>query len=205
MAERKQPRRTRERILETSLQLFNRFGERNVTTADIAVEMEISPGNLYYHFRNKEAIVLAAYDQALRAYDEVWDRAGAASPTPETMRGLLQGTFDAQWRFRFLQRELPSLVQRDEALRVRYRAVQERRLAAFRSLVRGWVASGIAKPIAEERLEDLVTASWVVGDQWLAYLEAMGHPVDEDGFRRGARLILEIFRPHLSDEAAALL
>ena len=54
---------TKTRILDTALNLFNRAGERNVTTNHIAEDLGISPGNLYYHYRNKAAIVAALFER----------------------------------------------------------------------------------------------------------------------------------------------
>lgn len=54
--------KTAQRILFTALEMFNEHGEANVSSVDIAVELDISPGNLYYHFKGKEVMVLALYD-----------------------------------------------------------------------------------------------------------------------------------------------
>ncbi|MEO8411637.1 MAG: TetR/AcrR family transcriptional regulator, partial [Propionivibrio sp.] len=67
----KPKRRTRERILEASLRLFNDFGEPNVTTTVIADDLNISPGNLYYHFHNKDEIVEAIFAGFEQEIDEI--------------------------------------------------------------------------------------------------------------------------------------
>lgn len=54
--------KTRDRILNTSLALFNAEGEAQISTVDIAAVLGISPGNLYYHFKGKEAIIEALFD-----------------------------------------------------------------------------------------------------------------------------------------------
>ena len=67
----KKPRRTAERILEVSLELFNRFGEPNVSTTLISAELRISPGNLYYHYPAKDELINALFDRYERALNEL--------------------------------------------------------------------------------------------------------------------------------------
>ncbi|MGJ1381958.1 TetR/AcrR family transcriptional regulator [Sphingobacterium siyangense] len=48
---------TKEKIIVGALKLYNRDGIRTVTTRQIAQELNISAGNLHYHFKHTEDIM----------------------------------------------------------------------------------------------------------------------------------------------------
>jgi AcrR family transcriptional regulator len=45
--------KTREKIKNTAIEMFNEQGASNVSTVVLSKKMDISPGNLYYYFENK--------------------------------------------------------------------------------------------------------------------------------------------------------
>src|SRR6478609_7851799 len=102
-------KQTRERILEASLAMFNAQGEPNVTTNHIADELGISPGNLYYHFRNKEDIV-----------KQVFSRYEARLPNLEDVWLQLHLVFECMWDYRFLYRDLVDILSRDRKLQAHF-------------------------------------------------------------------------------------
>jgi AcrR family transcriptional regulator len=193
----------KEQIVDTAIQLFSAQGTRPVTTNHIAEAMGISPGNLYYHFGSKEEIIRAIYERAIAEYDGFWRDAATVTPDPLTMLCVLDGVFAHQWKYRCLQRELPVLVRQDELLAARYREMQERRVGFYRFLCRNWIETGSLRPLPDAELDDLVTATWLVGESWLSYLEATGKGADEVEVRRGARLVYTLLQPYLTESAVA--
>src|SRR6478609_10500106 len=109
----KAPRRTRERILELSLRLFNEFGEPNITTTVIAEEMNISPGNLYYHFRNKDDIVNSIFVQFEAEIERILTVPNTRRSNLEDVWLYLHLMFELIWRYRFFYRDLSDLLSRN--------------------------------------------------------------------------------------------
>jgi len=195
-------RSTKDRIVDAALDLFNAQGTARTSTNHIAEAMGISPGNLYYYFSNKEEIIRAIYERAIAEYDDFLREVAALTPDPVTTLGWFDGIFEHQWKYRFLQREFSALIRQDDALCLRYREMQDRRVSFYRFLGRHWIATGSIHQISEDELNDLVMAIWLVGDTWLGYLESMGRGSDESEIRRGSRLIYMLLRPYLTASAA---
>ena len=194
-------RSTRDRIIDSALALFNEHGTRAVSTNRIATSVGISPGNLYYHFSDKEEIIRAIYERAIADGDTMLAAAATVPPDPAGAMRIFHAIFEHQLVYRFLQREFPALVRTDDRLRTRYREMQARRIAFHYSLARYWMATGTLKPMTDEELSDLVMAIWLIGDSWLSYLEATSDGGDETEQHRGERLIYNLLRPHLAAQA----
>ncbi len=207
MAERKRPRRTRERILETSLALFNRFGEPNITTANIADEMNISPGNLYYHFRNKDEIIgelYAAFDARVLPLLVAPD---ARAVNVEDLWLLLHLLLEQMWNYRFLYRDLDELASRNRRIGARFGELLRSGAATVVELSRGMVASG-AMRASEREIAALAQNVVLVATYWQSF-QRMGRAGrgrdDAVDFGRGAYQVLSLIAPYLVGDDRKLL
>lgn len=60
--------RTKELIVQTALLLFQKDGYESVTMRDLAKACDSSLGSFYYHFKNKEEIVLELFKNSLSGH-----------------------------------------------------------------------------------------------------------------------------------------
>ena len=147
----KPPRRTRQRILDTALMLFNRDGEPSVTTAHIADEMNISPGNLYYHFRNKDDIIGELYAAHEASLAPLLDIPPARSVSVEDLWLLLHLLFERMGAYRFLYRDLDEITSRNRRIATRFAGLVRRGEAAVQVLADGLAREGVLRATPRER------------------------------------------------------
>ncbi len=165
---RKPPRRTRDRILETSLSLFNREGEPHVTTADIADEMNISPGNLYYHFRNKDDIIgelFAAYEKGVAPLLAVPDD---PPPGVEDLWFFLHVVLERMHEYRFLYRDLDEITSRNRKLALRVADHLQRFRLTMLELCRSLVRTNRMRA-SERELAALSQNATLVATYWMSW------------------------------------
>jgi AcrR family transcriptional regulator len=183
----------RERALDAALTLFNDAGTAAVSTNHIAAAAGISPGNLYYHFRNKEEVIRALFERLFGAYARIFVLPENRAPTLVDLRRLVRANFDLLWEYRFAYRELAALLRRDEVLRERWLEVRRRGYTGFRALIAAFVSAGVmTAPVDAETVDRLADACWLISEFWLPSLEVSGEPVDAPQLERGVALMLHV-------------
>ena len=132
-------RQTRQRILDASLGMFNLQGEPNVTTNHIADELEISPGNLYYHFRNKDDIVNSIFAQFEGEIVRMLTVPAGRRSSMDDVWSYLHAMFELIWKYRFFYRDLNDLLSRNRTLELQFKAILAHKTALARQFHRAVV------------------------------------------------------------------
>lgn len=188
------PQKTRERIIQASLELFNSQGERSVTTNHIAEFLRISPGNLYYHFSNKQAIIAELFIRYERDVDGFLRLPEGREPSIEDKNFYLESLLEAMWRYRFLHRDLEHLLDNDPSLAERYQLFSERCLQGAQAIYQGFCDAGILVMTALQ-IETLTLNSWIILTSWVRFLCTSQHKsgdLSEEMLRRGIYQVLAL-------------
>ena len=203
--ERKAPRRTKERILEVSLAMFNSFGEPNVTTNAIADEMNISPGNLYYHYRSKDEIVTKIFAQFERELDELFAMGKDRPANVEDTWFWLHLLFEKIWKYRFIYRDLNDLLSKNRIIETHFKTIlqnaqknTERLMLEMRSINELKATDGEVRAVATNLV--MVTTYWhsysyVMNPRKLDEANAMG---------QGVFQVMVLLAPYLEGDARLL-
>jgi AcrR family transcriptional regulator len=197
--------KTRERILQTSLRLFNENGEPTVTTNHIADEMDISPGNLYYHFRNKDDIIYFLFIQFEQQISDALEAPQSRTLNMEDMWLYLHLVFESIWQYRFLYRDLDNILTRNRKIRLRFRRILERKVRTAITICKGLVDAGIMHATMEE-IEALSNNIAVIATYWLNFQRIRIENRSNDGdIGRGAYQVITLVSPFLVEEMRDLL
>ena len=188
---------TKDRILDAALTLFNERGTDNVTTNHIAEALGMSPGNLYYHYRNKAEIVRALFARIQAEWATNYAVPPATMPTIPMMEAMLAGNFEIQARYRFFFRDLTLLLNADPELAALYRANREQGIGSTKFLINVFVSAGIVNALRDEDLDDLAQMLWLVRDFWLVFKDTGGAEFSTADMQQGVRMFRRLLTPHL--------
>ncbi|MDR6535942.1 TetR/AcrR family transcriptional regulator [Variovorax soli] len=200
----KAPRRTAQRILEAALDLFNRFGEPNVSTTLVAGELNISPGNLYYHYPAKDELINRLYESYETELNELL-HASEGVHDVEDAWFFMHSLFELIWRYRFLYRDLNDLLSKNRHLETQFKLVLQNKARAIRTLLAGLSRAGHLDIDARE-VDPLAQSMVVVLTYWLSFeyvrnpREALEPGHAQGALLRGARHTLHLLAPYLAAE-----
>ena len=197
--------KTRDRILITSLALFNEEGEADTTTLDIANELDISPGNLYYHFKGKDEIIAELFQQYEMAIG------GTLAAPIEKPLSRDRSDVEANWYFlyvvmeemyqyRFLYHNLDNLLQRYPDIRQRFQRLIQLKRAALYAICQALLEQAVIEA-RDQQLLGLVDNMTLGLTFWLNFDELL-HGAREPAItiHQGVLQLMTMIAPYLGDD-----
>ena len=189
---------TYSRIVEASLMLFNEEGERNISTNHIAAHLGISPGNLYYHFRNKDEIIVQLFKRYSEDLLQYLRRVVLPKNVCDAIR-YMAGIYDVMWRYRFLFSDVNALLARSAELLGEHNNFTHAKVSPLLvELLTQLNKEGIIRADATA-MNDLALNIWMITKYWFDFDGSLRGraKLTEDSTVRGVQRTLSLLRPYL--------
>lgn len=197
--------KTRDRILVTSLELFNIEGEAHTTTIDIANELDISPGNLYYHFKGKDDIIAELFLQFETALTHTL-RAPIERPLAESEDDIqdnwyyLYVVLEDMYQYRFFYLNLEDISQRYSDIQRRFKRLIQLKKNALQAICEALSYQSVLNTDSKQ-LQGLVENLSLTLTYWLPW-HRLNYATNnlETTIHQGVLQLMTMIAPYLGEE-----
>ena len=186
----------KDRIIAASLDLFNQSGTVAVTTNHIAAHLLISPGNLYFHFSDRQEIVRQLFDKMCADIYQIWNNSTpeVSLRTPEELVELVFGVF---YKYRFFHREMYLLRRIDPQLGTIWKKHLKKTQRLFFATYAQWVRQGWMKPLKDKsELQFISDTILITSNSFLNFYESSAKPARNRSIKTGVEYVLKLLAPY---------
>lgn len=193
-------------ILETARKLFNSTGTSKISTNHIAKEAGISPGNLYYHFKNKEEIIRSLFCEMAQKYDPLWDSVIPDKDGFTAVADLIYYGFGLSIEYRFLYLELAVLLKNDPELRKIHDEIMKKRMDHLEKTMLAALDTGIFLQKDDPSfIKTINRLFWLINQFWFSFMEITGEYLTADSQIEGTKFCIALLEPYLEPEVSEKL
>jgi AcrR family transcriptional regulator len=198
--------KTRDKILETALQLFNTQGIDPITVRHVAKEMGISHGNLCYHFPGKEDIIQQLYLNLVAELDKEIRGLQGQIPQIERILCSIRTTFSIQYKYKFILIDFVNIMRTIPAIRTHFRELFVRRQQEFSALIQFMIQAGYFRQEQYPgQYQQFITSFYIIGDFWIAESEILFEGTDEEKLVHYTNVAFSLVFPHLTEKGQQVL
>ncbi|MGB1159140.1 MAG: TetR/AcrR family transcriptional regulator [Porticoccaceae bacterium] len=196
--------KTREKIVQESLSLFNENTFESSTTNLIAKKSDVLEGSLWYHFNSKNDLVSVHVEQFLQSFNK--QRVHSENNDPKDLILGLFSIYEVLWDYRYLMRDSFEQFSSDNPK-------LHKQLMDINAEIDSWAKKTIIHArnlgvllLQDDDIDSVVEISLIIGRHWLDY-SMKKYPSKSNLYlrKKGINLLIKSFYPYLSENSKAIM
>ncbi len=188
-------------ILNTALDLFNSDGLSKVTLRTIAKKINISQGNLNYHFKKRDDIIEILYFQLVSRIDETMTENLDKSVGLQSLLRLSSAIMERFYDYRFFLLDFVQIMRENSLIKKHYLQLTKTRQAQFLGLFKLLINNGILrKEILPNEYLFLYKRFQILGNFWISSAEVAAHNLSKKMVLEYASIINQAIYPYLTNK-----
>jgi AcrR family transcriptional regulator len=184
---------TKKKIKKQALELFNKNDAFSISTNHIAIAAKISSGNFYYHYKNKEDIILDIYQDMIEKFEELnsFEKILNSKTPLEELSNLYDLYLDIFWEYRFIMRDSSVLISTLPKLKEVFIQRQNIRIAQIKGLIEYFISKDIFRQMDEDEILLCAKLNWFISTYWQNYI-SINEEITKESFKEAKDVIFKI-------------